>query len=95
MKELREYGIDPVIVDETADKAEAKWLYGVDLADKTAIHDVDALIIAVAHEEFADLDKAAIDACFNSANSKKVLVDVKGVLDRKTYLNEDYIYWRL
>lgn len=95
VKELREYGIDPVIVDETADRAEAKHLYGVELADKSAIQDVDALIIAVAHEEFADLDKEAIDACFNPANEKKVLVDVKGVLDRKTYLNENYIYWRL
>lgn len=95
VKELREYGIDPVIVDETADRDEARRLYGVELADKSAIHDVDALVIAVAHKEFSGLDKASVDACFNSGNAKKVLVDVKGILDRKTYLNEDYIYWRL
>lgn len=95
VKELREYGIEPVIVDETADREEAKHLYGVELADKSAVHDVDALIIAVAHAQFGGLDKAAIDACFNAANVKKVLVDVKGILDRNTYLNEDYIYWRL
>jgi len=95
VKELREYGIEPVIVDETADSGEAKHLYGVDLADRSAIKDVDALIIAVAHREFTGLDKAAIDACFAPANHKKVLVDVKGILDRKTYQNEEYIYWRL
>jgi len=95
VNELREYGIDPVIVDETADRQEAKHLYGVELADQSAVKEVDALIIAVAHDEFGNLDKAAIDACFNASNTKKVLVDVKGVLDRKSYLGEDYIYWRL
>ena len=95
VNELREYGIEPVIVDETADRDEAKHLYGIELADRSAISNVDALIIAVAHDEFADLDKDAIDACFNPANSKKVLVDVKGVLNRKAYLGEEYIYWRL
>lgn len=95
VKELREYGIEPVVVDETADRSEAKHLYGVELQDKSAICDVDALIIAVAHREFTGLDKTAIDACFAAGNHKKVLVDVKGILDRKTYQNEEYIYWRL
>ncbi len=95
VKELREYGIDPVIVDETADQAEAKMLYGVELAGQDAVHDVDALIIAVAHTEFADMNPEKIAACFKASNKKKVLVDVKGVLDRKTYQNEEYLYWRL
>ena len=95
VKELREYGIEPVIVDETADRDEAKRLYGVKLADRSAVNGVDALVIAVAHEEFADLDRETIDAFFNPANGKKVLVDVKGILDRKHYQDESYIYWRL
>lgn len=95
VKELREYGIDPVIVDETADRDEARQLYGVELADRSAATDVDALVIAVAHREFEKLDKAAIDACFKKSNEKKVLVDVKGILDRKAFGNNEYIYWRL
>ena len=96
VKELREYGIDPVIADETADREEAKALYGVELADRSAVKEVDALVIAVAHREFAGLDRAAIDACFKKTNEKKVLADVKGILDRKTYQDDDsYIYWRL
>ncbi|HJA31212.1 MAG TPA: nucleotide sugar dehydrogenase [Candidatus Eisenbergiella pullicola] len=95
VKELREYGIEPVIVDETADREEAKRLYGVELADRSAVTGVDALIIAVAHAEFTGMDREKIDACFNPDNAKKVLVDVKGVLDRKQYQDEAYIYWRL
>lgn len=95
VKELREYGIEPVIVDETADVEEAKHLYGVKLSDRSAVKDVDALVIAVAHKEFEGFKKEDIDACFKDGNAKKVLVDVKGILDRNTYQGEDYIYWRL
>ena len=36
------------------------------------------------------------DAQFKRAlYEKKVLMDIKGILNRKEYLSEDYIYWRL
>ena len=95
VNELREYGIEPVIVDETADADEANRLYGITLADRSAVKEVDALIIAVAHEEFSHLDKAQISGFFRPENPKKVLVDIKGILNRKEYQTEDYIYWRL
>lgn len=95
VKELGEYGIDPVIVDETADAQEAERLYGVKLAGKDAVKDLDALVIAVAHEEFSHLSREEVRGYFNSAHEKKVLVDIKGILDRKDYLTDEYIYWRL
>lgn len=95
VKELREYGIEPVIVDETADADEAQRLYGIALADRSAVKDVDALVIAVAHEEFNHLTREQISGFFKPCHEKKVLVDIKGVLDRQEYLTEDYIYWRL
>ena len=82
VKELREYGIEPLIVDETADRDEAKRLYGVELCSRSEVQDVDALVIAVAHTEFSGLTHADIEKFFNPANEKKVLVDVKG--DRKS-----------
>lgn len=95
VKELREYGIEPVIVDETADRDEARRLYGVELCDRNAVQDVDALVIAVAHTEFAGLTHADIEKLFNPANEKKVLVDVKGILNRKEWENDGCLYWRL
>lgn len=95
VRELREYGIEPVIVDETADREEAKRLYGVELCDRGAIQDVDALVIAVAHTEFSGLEHADIEKFFNPANEKKVLVDVKGILNRKEWENDGCLYWRL
>ena len=95
VKELREYGIEPVIVDETADAEEAQRLYGVKLADRSEVKDLDALVIAVAHEEFSHMTRENIAGYFKPEHEKKVLVDIKGILDRKDYLTQDYIYWRL
>ena len=94
VKELNEYGIDPVIVDTTADGAEAQRLYGVELSGKEALKDMDAVIIAVAHEDFAHLTKDEISGYFNPANKTKVLLDIKGILNRKEY-EKDFSYWRL
>ncbi len=94
-KELQEYGITPVVVDPAADADEAKRLYGITFETMDAVKDMDAVIIAVAHDRFADLQKSEIDGYFNAKNGKKVLVDIKGILDKKTYETEDYLYWRL
>ena len=95
IKELREYGIEPVAVDETADAQEAWRLYGIKLADKAAVKNVDALVIAVAHEEFGHLTRKEIDGYFNPTHAKKVLVDIKGILNRRDYGTPEYLYWRL
>ena len=92
--ELKEYGITAVIADPAADAAEAKWLYGIEFANMDEIHDMDAVILAVAHEEFKSLDVAKING-FYRPQAKKVLLDLKGLLDKKTYVNADYLYWRL
>jgi len=59
------------------------------------IRDMDALIIAVAHDAFLKLDREQIDACYQTSHKRKVLMDIKGVLDRKVFQSEDYWYWRL
>ncbi len=94
-KELGEYGIEPLVVDPAADAEEAKRLYGIGFKTMDDIRDVDALIIAVAHEQFMDLDREKISSFFNPAHKRKVLMDLKGILDRKEYLTEDFLYWRL
>ena len=94
-KELGEYGITPIVVDPAADADEAKRLYGITFDTMDAVKNMDAVIVAVAHKEFLSLDKEKISAFFNPNHSKKVFMDIKGLFDRKEYLTEDYIYWRL
>ncbi len=93
--ELGEYGITPLVVDTTADADEAKRLYGITFGAMSDIKDMDAVIIAVAHDEFLKLNKSDIDSFFNKNNKVKVLADIKGLFDKSEYESEDYIYWRL
>ena len=93
VRELREYGIEPLVADPVADAAEAKRLYGLEFAPMDAVREMDAVILAVAHAQFAGFSVAATDALFG--NGQKILLDIKGLLDRKAYEDAGYLYWRL
>ncbi len=93
--ELKEYGIDPIVVDPEADADEAKRLYGIEFSDESEVHDMDAVIFAVCHEQFASYDRAKVSAMFNPANPVKVLADLKGMFDKSEYSDKEYLYWRL
>ena len=93
VKELREYGIEPVIADPAADAAEAKRLYGVDFVEMDSIRGADAVILAVAHDQFAKFQMSEMDQFFGEG--RKVLLDLKGLLDRDAYEAAGYSYWRL
>ena len=92
VKELREYGIEPVIADPTADAAEAKRLYGIDFVDIATIKKMDAVILAVAHTAFESFTTKSMGALFG--DGKKVLLDIKGLLDRAKFEKAGYLYWR-
>lgn len=94
-RELGEYGIVPIVVDPAADAAEAQRLYGITFQTMDDIRDVDAVIVAVAHEQFLSLDRETVSSFYNPAHKRKVLMDLKGILNRKEFLTEDYLYWRL
>lgn len=93
-KELGEYGITPIVVDPAADADEAKRLYGITFGTMEDVKDMDAVLVAVAHHAFRDLKKEDIDKLYNAKNGQKVLLDIKGLFDRKDY-KDGYLYWRL
>ena len=95
VNELREYGIEPVISDPTADRDEAKHEYDIEFVDMSEMKDMDAVVLAVAHDEFSSLTEPDIGAMFNPANDKKVFLDIKGMKNRKEFEEKEYLYWRL
>ncbi len=96
LKELREFGIEPVVCDPVADAPDAKRFYGVDLVPLNEFHDLDCLIIAVAHKEFKALTNEDIAKMFaEKENSKNVIIDVKGVRSKDELKALGYRYWRL
>lgn len=95
VNELREYGIDPIIVDPVADKKEAKALYGIEIQDMDVIKDLDALVIAVCHKEFETLSQEQIASYYSPEHLTKVFVDLKGMFNKKDYADDAWDYWRL
>lgn len=94
--ELKEYGITPLVVDPVADQEEAFEEYGITLNTLAEVKDVDTLVITVAHEEFKQIDIKKFEGMFRSTNNEnKVLVDVKGILNREYFESLNYKYWRL
>ncbi len=93
-KELGEYGITPMVVDPAADAEEAKRLYGIAFRSLEDVKEMDAVIVAVAHSEFQKLSKAQIAGFFHEKHREKVLMDIKGLLNKNEY-GEGYLYWRL
>lgn len=93
IKELSEYGIKPLITDPIADVNEAKHLYGIEFTDFESIHDMDAIVLAVSHDEFKSLAISQMNSMFGEG--KKILIDIKGIMNRKEYEEAGYLYWRL
>lgn len=93
-KELEEYKITPIVVDPAADAKEAQQLYGITFDTMDAVKDMDAVIIAVAHKEFTSLKEENL-AGFFKAGQRKVLLDIKGLCDRREMEDAGYLYWRL
>ncbi|MBD5542607.1 MAG: nucleotide sugar dehydrogenase [Lachnospiraceae bacterium] len=93
---LMEYEINPIIVDPEADKKEAEEIYGIQLKDISEVKDADCLVFAVAHQEFARLSFEEIDSMFDSnMDTPKIIIDVKGILDKKSFEAGNYSYWNL
>ena len=93
IKELREYGIEPVVADPEAEAEEALRFYGIKLTPIEEIRDMDAIVLSVAHEAYKSFTTADLDKLVSA--DKKILFDVKGILDKKAFNDAGYSYWRL
>ena len=93
VNELKEYGITPFITDPEADIDEAERFYGMKFIGIDRIRDMDAIILAVAHDKFRKFALTDFNKMYG--DGKKVLLDIKGILDQREYETAGYIYWRL
>ncbi|MBT2667490.1 nucleotide sugar dehydrogenase [Bacillus sp. ISL-4] len=93
IKELEEYGIDIKVVDPLADKEDLWNEYRINPCNIEEIKEMDALIFAVPHDEFKILNLEDIRKMY--WNNKPVLIDVKGMFNRREAEEMNYLYWRL
>lgn len=91
INELKEYNVQCLVADPIADKEEVKRFYGIDLVDANSLKDMDAVVIAVAHNQYKVLKPTDIKNLIKS--NDKVVVDVKGIYNKNDFA--DCLYWRL
>ena len=87
--ELAQYGVTAMIHDPLGDAAEAKHEYGITLSALDELTDLDAMILAVSHQEYLQ-DKGLLGRIRKGG----VLIDVKSVL-APSAVRSDLRYWSL
>lgn len=96
IKRLKEYEINPIVVDPWANEKEALEEYGITLTKLEDVKDVDCLIIAVAHDIFRKVSLENIKKLFkNGRDNGKVLLDVKSIYELSDLNASGMKYWRL
>ena len=96
VKQFRRYGITPVVADPWASEEDARREYGIDLKKIEDIHDVDCIIVAVAHNEFKKIGLSNIKKLYkDSLDTEKVLLDIKGIFTVQELKDTGMRYWRL
>lgn len=96
IKEFNTYGIEPIIYDPVADQADAERFYQIKLHPFEDLKGLDCVVIAVAHKEFMHISNEQINAMFKDIPMhQKIIVDIKGIKNRKEMLALGYKYWRL
>ncbi|MCW5201430.1 UDP-N-acetyl-D-galactosamine dehydrogenase [Candidatus Electrothrix communis] len=75
--ELGSYGADIEVYDPWADPKEAQQYYGVTMTETLSENSYDAIVLAVAHQEFGQFDKKELERI---THSRFVVYDVKSAL---------------
>lgn len=73
---LKQYNLDITVYDPWANPEIARREYGIDLVNELPQQRFDAVVMAVAHKEFLDIDTEQL------CNEKHIIYDVKGILDK-------------
>ena len=92
IRELESYGVEVSVHDPLADAAEAMHEYGVTLQSWEALPRADAIVLAVAHEEFK---RRAVDGLLDKLQPGGLVADVKCQLDASKLRAKGVSVWRL
>lgn len=94
IRELEEFGIEVLVHDPVANKEEVWEEYRINLVEKKDLKNINCIVLAVSHDVFIQENSLdSFDELF--VNDNKVLIDIKGVMNRKECESSGYVYWSL
>jgi len=77
LRELQQFGVEPMVHDPLASPADAAHEYGLQLTDLRELQGLDALILAVNHAAYLEMGEAQLVGLVKDGG---VLVDIKSAL---------------
>ncbi|CCO22430.1 nucleotide sugar dehydrogenase [Maridesulfovibrio hydrothermalis] len=92
--ELKSFGVNVLVHDAYADPEEAVEEYGLKTVPFDELKDLDAVILAVSHDEYRKISLDDIKSWFRIPENALV-IDVKCFFDRKEMKDAGIKYWRL
>lgn len=92
INELKAYGVDVFVSDPRAESNEAMHEYGVPLLSWADLPRADAIVAAVAHEEFAMM---TVEDFGRKLVRGGAFIDVKARFEAKVFEDAGYRVWRL
>ena len=93
VREFETWGVQVVVADPWADAQEVAHEYGLQLGAVDAEHPVDALVVAVGHNEYRQTNPGALRAMCRG--TKPVLADVKSLFNRHHAAEAGFTVFRL
>ncbi|MEN3768998.1 nucleotide sugar dehydrogenase [Priestia megaterium] len=90
---LNEFEVNIKFVDPVVNPEEAYQEYGINIVSLDEIRDMDAIVLAVGHEEFKNIDLEELSYYYTDPN--KILIDVKSIKNKSEALSKGYLYWSL
>lgn len=93
INEFQQWGVEVVVSDPWADAQEVVDEYGIQLSEINKLNQVDALVIAVGHNEFRELTAPQLKQLVRS--DRPVITDVKSLFKRKELQALDFTVFRL
>jgi UDP-N-acetyl-D-galactosamine dehydrogenase len=91
--ELRNWGVNVVVIDPWANKLELQEIYDISLGEINANKKVDSLIVAVGHNEFRSKSPEELRSFCKGSNP--VLADVKSIYKREDLISQGFSVFRL
>jgi UDP-N-acetyl-D-glucosamine/UDP-N-acetyl-D-galactosamine dehydrogenase len=94
IQELRKYGIEPIVLDPHANATEVLHEYNVKLSRIESAKDSDAIVFAVAHNEYKNMNHDFITSLYKKRD-EMILIDVKSMFSLNDLKKLGYKFWRL
>jgi len=92
IRELQSFGVRVQVADPQADSAEAEHEYGIGLTPLDQLQPAQAVVLAVAHQEYAAWDVEQFQRLLTAGG---VILDVKGICQPARFESAGIHLWRL